>query len=115
MTDHIKIPMEFNKNLRRTMDRKKLTIRELSTKTGVSRSTLSDWLSGTAPRNLEEVRTVARVIGVSFEFLIFGDEDKPLPIDLDTFPAETLFHGYCRIKIERVLPPLKQSGEKGKD
>ena len=55
------------------------TYRSLSEKSGKSESTLKDWANHwSAPRNMVHVRTVVRVLGISLEFLLFGEEENPL-------------------------------------
>ncbi len=51
---------------------KGISASRLSKLSGVSKSTISDWLSGTNPRNISQVKKVADVFGVSLDELCFG-------------------------------------------
>ncbi|MEY4064885.1 MAG: hypothetical protein RIR26_1093 [Pseudomonadota bacterium] len=68
--------MKLSSNLRKLMKEKFLTTKSLSAETEIPEGTLKTWLAGSAPRSLEDVRRVAQFLNVSFEYLIFGNEDS---------------------------------------
>src|SRR5688572_23400290 len=49
-----------------------MTAAALSRKCGVPRSVLSDWMAGSRPRSIEQLKRVADHFGVSLEWLCFG-------------------------------------------
>ena len=68
--------MKLSSNLRKLMKEKFLTTKSLSAEIEIPEGTIKTWLSGSAPRSLEDVRRVAQFLNVSFEFLIFGNEES---------------------------------------
>lgn len=68
-----KVKLAFNVNLRALMKARKVTFEQLATVAGVSRSTLSDWCSGTHPNNLVAVKKITEFFGVDFEKVLFED------------------------------------------
>lgn len=76
--------------------------------TGISRSTLSDWMNGTRPRCLGDVRKLARYLNVSFEDLLFGDGEDVLE-DGDR-SSELIFEGVVKMRLERINSPNIPSG-----
>jgi transcriptional regulator with XRE-family HTH domain len=90
--------MKFHEVLRTLLKQRELTLRQVTVETGIRRSTLSDWLSGSRPRDLEEVRTLSRFFGVTLEQLLFGDEPSRAP----QAHVELHFDGPVRIRIDRA-------------
>jgi len=63
----------FKRQLKTFLHERKLTAAEVARRTGVPKQTLSDWLAGTQPRNIEYVRRVAEELNVTTTQLFFGD------------------------------------------
>jgi transcriptional regulator with XRE-family HTH domain len=61
--------------LHKLMKEQNLTAKALAQKSNVPRSTIGGWATGVKPLNLSDVRKVARALGCSFEYLIFGSEE----------------------------------------
>jgi transcriptional regulator with XRE-family HTH domain len=49
---------------------------ELSKEVDIPKSTISDWLSGTNPRNIAHVKKVADYFEVSLDYICFGETKK---------------------------------------
>lgn len=97
--------MQLQKVLKKLMSARKLSFQELSNETGVSASTLKGWtLPKANPRNMDQVRRVAQVLGVSFEYLIFGEDSEDLPRSLEEVLTEPVYDGWLKVKIERMIP-----------
>ncbi len=79
---------------------KRYSIKEVAKATGVPNSTLSEWLNNRTPKNPEQVRSVAKFLGVSLHFLLFGEEDSEEP--LHKLLKEDVFNGTFEINIKRV-------------
>ena len=76
---------DFRKNLKLYVHSSGLSAAAISRKTGVPKQTISDWLAGTRPRHMEDVKLVADLLGVSILTLFFGSENiKP-----DKSPGKT--------------------------
>ena len=106
--------MELKVTLTRLLKERRLSVEALARQMQVSPSTLKAWTAGSAPRNLDDVRTVASCLGVSFEYLIFG-EDTSSAHALEQQLLEQVFDGFLKVRIERVIPSKKASpGREGK-
>ncbi len=77
-----------------------MTLKEISKATGVPSSTLSEWLNNRSPKNPEQIQKVAKYLGVSMHFFLFGDEDSEEP--LHKLLKEDVFSGTFEINIKRV-------------
>ncbi|MBK9294887.1 MAG: helix-turn-helix transcriptional regulator [Oligoflexia bacterium] len=51
-----------------------MNITQLARITKIPKQTLHNWISGSQPRDLEQVRRVAIYFEVSLDFLLFGNE-----------------------------------------
>ncbi len=72
----ITMQKKFSEVLRELMKDRKVTAKEISDKTGISQSTISEWLGSRTPRFSEDVLKVAQFFGVSLEFLLSGAEKE---------------------------------------
>ena len=79
---------------------KRLTLKEISKATGVPATTLAEWQSNRTPKNPNQVREVAKFLGVSIHYLLFGEEDSQEPIQ--KIIKEDFFQGTYEISIKRV-------------
>ena len=89
--------MAFHSNLRRILEIRGLTIRQVSEETGIKRSTLSDWLAGSRPREIQKVYRLSKYLGVPLEELLF----KGPPTEVQPTIVDLYFDGPVRIRIER--------------
>lgn len=67
--------LRLSRILRDLLKQRDMTASQLSRSAKVPKSVLSDWLSGTNPRNIPQLMRVAKSLGVSLEQLCFGYED----------------------------------------
>ncbi len=80
------------------------TAKKLSELAQVKPTTISTWLlTGSRPRNIEDVAAVASVLEVSLNHLLFGEADEPN--DLNTLQTTTVLEGLYKLKLERVVIP----------
>jgi len=106
----------FAKNLKALAKEKSLTIRQLATFAGVSPSTINDWQSGSAPENYLAVKKLAEELKVSFSFLLTGEDDAQ-PQNVEPTITQvfddggSLFDGYAKITIQRLIPRKRKSNE----
>jgi transcriptional regulator with XRE-family HTH domain len=77
-----------------------MSLRELSKRSGVPVSTLSEWSSNREPKSPTQTRKVAEALGVSMHYLIFGEDDSQEP--LQKLLKEDLFNGTFEISVKRV-------------
>jgi len=99
----------FSKILKALMKERGLTMREVAKMAGISPSTVNDWQSGSTPENYLAVKKLAKELGVSFSFLLTGEEETTsknhLPSITEVFDdGGALFDGYAKITIQRLVP-----------
>jgi len=82
---------------------RRLTLKEISQETGVPATTLAEWQVNRTPKNPNQVRAVAKFLGVSLHFLLFGEEDQEEPIQ--KILKEDFFTGTFEITVKRVKLP----------
>lgn len=68
--------MNLKNNLKILLAEADMTAAELSRRTSIPKNTLSSWLSGSPPKNLNQVKAVADCLGVTIDKLIYGTPGK---------------------------------------
>lgn len=63
--------MHLAENLRLLQFEHKLTLKQLSEKTGIPKSTIHNWASGVAPHNLSQLKKLANLFKITIDQLIF--------------------------------------------
>jgi transcriptional regulator with XRE-family HTH domain len=97
--------VKLSKHLKQLLDDHGFTVSMLSRQTKVPKQTITDWLAGTEPRKLTQIKAVADALGVSIDTLVFGPvpENRLVPAVL-----ETSKDGWLRFVGEVQIRPLKQ-------
>ncbi|MEZ4814322.1 MAG: helix-turn-helix transcriptional regulator [Bdellovibrionota bacterium] len=85
-------------NLNRILKDRRITFSRLSTLSGVPKTTLHSWTTGTEPK-ITHLRKVAEVLAVSFYELAFG---MPDPFEAKEEILKELFSGDVRISVHRI-------------
>lgn len=102
----------FARNLNKLMKDKGMTIREAADVVGVAHSTINSWRSGAAPEDFMAVKELAKALGVSFSFLLTGEDEtrgEQPPSVAEVFTeGDALFDGYAKITIQRLIPNKKE-------
>ena len=96
--------MNLKNQLARYLEIRDLTAAQLARRSGVSRQTISDWLTGRSPRNIEQVKKVADVLGLTVDQLCFGPNGKGSTApdnEMEQFGDEW-FGGLFEIRLRRV-------------
>jgi transcriptional regulator with XRE-family HTH domain len=71
---------KFKENLRAELDYLDLTVKELSSKTGIAKGTLDCYLGARASMPPADIAVeIANALGVSVEYLVTGKEKKEYP------------------------------------
>ena len=65
--------MKLKEQLSELMKRNGINSATLSRISGVPKSTISDWLTGSSPKSIPQVKTVADYFGVTIDYLCFGE------------------------------------------
>lgn len=82
------------------MQEKGVTAYQLSKSAQVPKSNIHSWLQGQSSINLDQLRSVARVLGVSVSLLAYGEEDSAAVEPKEML--EQIFRGDVRVTIERI-------------
>lgn len=73
--------MKLAKILKQLMKENGNTAASLSRATGVAKSSLGNWLAGTEPRNLTQLKKVADFYSITVDELCFGLKEKKITPD----------------------------------
>lgn len=106
-------PTPFSKILRRLMTEKGISVRKAAEIADVGTSTIDNWRGGALPEDYSAVKKLANSLGVSFSYLLTGEDDKKdqfaLPTVTEVFDdGGALFDGYAKITIQRLIPREKK-------
>jgi len=93
--------MKLGETLTELCRRKRLTLAELARRSGVPKQTLHNWTVGRRSVNPDQLRPVARELGVSVHFLLYSENDPNDPINNEEILKE-IFSGDVRISIHRI-------------
>lgn len=85
------------KNLDELMKKKRLTLSALSRSSGINKSTLHNYLNGTAPSGLETIRRLSKFFNISIPELMYGDCSGEI-----RFVIEGRMEGVYELKIVKV-------------
>lgn len=70
--------MQLDKNLKKMMTTKKMSLKTLSTEVRVPSSTIHGWLNGAAPKSLIDLKRIADYFDLSIDELCFGKNEKQI-------------------------------------
>lgn len=87
-------------NLKKLIKERDITVAQLSRSTGVPQQTLSNWLLGLEPRNLNQVKIIAKYFKVSIDYLAYGEEPKQELHKLDDYKEE-IYAGIFEVVLRR--------------
>ncbi len=65
--------MQLSKTLKQLIADHELNVPKLSKSVQISPKTIHNWLAGQAPRDLNQVRKVAKFFNVSLDYLLFAE------------------------------------------
>ncbi len=95
--------MNLRKNLSFLLKEHKITIAELSRKSGVPKSTIADWMTSQKSINLDQLRKVSEALKVPMYRLAFElDEADPWESSAADEILSEVFSGRLQVTIHRV-------------
>lgn len=96
--------MRLKTQLRLFIEHRGITAAALARKSGVSKQVLSQWLSGAAPKKIEQVKSVADALETSVDVLAFGHgvEPKSKMGDVSSLFGEEWIGGVFEVRFRRV-------------
>lgn len=68
---------EINKRIREEMDRQNLTMTDLAKKSGLSRSTISRYVSDSIEPKQNAIGSLSKALDVPVSWLLFGEDGQP--------------------------------------
>lgn len=92
--------MSTGKNILRLMKEKKLSLAELSRKTGISKPTIHGWTTGRRIMDPMQLKKISQTLEVSVHELLYGEPDPYAPYSRELL--EEIFSGDVRISIHRI-------------
>lgn len=93
--------MVLKERLKSLLEGNNLSLTALARKSGISKQTLSDWLGGATPRDIRQIKRVARVFNLSVDDLCFGDGVKT-QAEPKSFLSNESLSGIFEINLRRV-------------
>ncbi len=78
---------------------------QLAKKASVPRQSLSDWIAGSKPRDISQVKRVAAVLGTTVDHLAFGnglDDSAKKVTELDALLGDEWIGGLFEVRFRRV-------------
>lgn len=96
---NLKSQLKFHLSLR------SMTQSELARKAGVSKQVLSLWMGGAKPKNIDQIKRVADVFGVSVDNLLFGtgvDKERQQLTELDALLGDGWISGIFEVRFRRI-------------
>lgn len=97
--------MNMKMQLRFYLKSKGMTASQLGKMARVPRQSISDWLAGSSPRNVNHVKKVADALGVSVDNLLFGegvDPGQQRVTELDALLGEGWVSGLFEVRFRRI-------------
>lgn len=99
--------MNIKNQLRQYLKIRGISAAQLSRLSGVPKQSISDWLSGTSPRNIDHLKKVADVFNISLDELCFGQtnqlEDRPQEtLAIDDLIGDQWISGLFEVRLRRV-------------
>ncbi len=92
--------LKISQTLSHILESRRLTIKEVSKATGVPMSSISGWKKDNRSPHAEQAGKVARHLGVTVHFLLFGEEDHEEPFQ--KILKEDFFSGTFEITVKKV-------------
>ncbi len=108
MSSSERIP--FGKNLTRIMTERNYRIHDVARLSGVGKSVVHSWMTGTTPRDLPAVKRLADALDIQFLELLLGEREVRTEFHANVpFDEVPLFDGICRVRIERLKSAPKRN------
>lgn len=102
--------MEFVKlkdQLKWLLHKHDMSASQLSRKSGVSKQVISQWLNGSSPRKVEQVKKVADVLSTTIDELCFGEKSQSRESRIMDYQDE-INAGYFEVVLRRVKNEIKK-------
>lgn len=93
--------MNLAVNLRRILKRRDLTVARLARATKIPKTTLANWLNGSPPRKLNQVKSVADFLEISIDELCYSAKPTGMSKGLNQHYDEEVLEGLFEVVLRR--------------
>jgi len=94
--------LQFGTRLRKIMDERRLTVREVAALAAINRSVVQSWISNANPHDLAAVARLAKGLNVGFKELLLGEPEDTALDALVVANQEILFDGIYHLSIKKI-------------
>lgn len=98
--------MNLKNQLKLHLSHSEIKASELARRAKVPRQSISDWLGGSKPRNIDSLKKIADALNVTIDHLLFGDglpkESDAAPIPVTSGESEEWMSGIYEVKFRKV-------------
>lgn len=101
--------LKLGETLQHLMEKKGLTIKELSYRCKVPAPTLFHFKNNRPPKNVLDVGRVAECLGVTIHYLLLGEEEPRITKIIEEHEARDGIVGRYEVRVRRI----KDEGEEG--
>jgi transcriptional regulator with XRE-family HTH domain len=84
------------------MRERNATVRAAADSIGVAPSTLANWRSGSPPKDFVAAKKLADLLGVSFHYLLLGEDPNAATKQTVDLNERDLFSGVVEVTIRRI-------------
>jgi transcriptional regulator with XRE-family HTH domain len=105
LVDAEDVVMNLKSQLKLYLEHTGMSASQLAKKSSVPRQSLSDWINGSKPRDIAQVKRVAAVLGTSVDHLVFGnglDGNAKKVTELDALLGDEWISGLFEVRFRRV-------------
>ena len=95
------LDMKLSNQLKKLIQQSGTTITVLSKATKVPQQTIHNWISGSRPRDFDQVKKVAEHFKVTLDFLVYGIESEKTSTPFDSL-REEINAGVFEVVLRRV-------------
>jgi transcriptional regulator with XRE-family HTH domain len=93
--------LKISEVLPRLLEKRGLSLRELSRQTGIPQRTVAEWAKpGSKPSDVTAIKKCADLLQVSTDFLLWGEDSNP--VNFESLPTDVILEGLYRIKLEKI-------------
>lgn len=104
MVSPISACMKLKENLRRLIDGRGVSLTKLSKASKVPVTTISNWLSGQSPKNIEQVKNIAGYFELTVDELVFGVGQKAKQKSvIEEFAENEIYAGKYEVILRKII------------
>lgn len=94
--------LNFGLILRKIMDDRGLTVRNIAEMAEVNSSVVQSWIGKANPHDLEAVSRLAKSLNIGFKELLLGEPENTTQTINENFQHEVVFDSLCHLTIRKI-------------